>query len=161
MPASESSAGGIRATRATALVALPESHRAGRRVVVVNDDQSVLALYAEMLRELDYQPVVMATMGIETDRIREAKPDAVILDLQVGLQSEYGVEMALQLRADAHFAAIPIVVCTGDASALYEAAATLREIDVPVLLKPFTVADLGAAIDGRAEGTAPPIVEVA
>ena len=134
-------------------MARPESRSAGRRVVVVNDDQSVLALYAEMLHELDYEPVVMATMGIETDRIREARPDAVVLDLQVGLQYEYGVEMALQLRADEELAAIPLVVCTGDASALVGTARILREIGVPVLLKPFTLADLGEALAGRAERT--------
>jgi CheY-like chemotaxis protein len=120
--------------------------RTSRRVVVVNDAQSVLELYGDMLEELDYDPVVLSTVAIETDRIREAQPDAVVLDLTVGLQTEYGLQMAQELRSDERYAAIPIVVATADASALDGARQTLGEIDVPVLLKPFTIEDLAAVL---------------
>jgi CheY-like chemotaxis protein len=120
--------------------------RTSRRVVVVNDAQSVLELYGDMLEELDYDPVVLSTVAIETDRIREAQPDAVVLDLTVGLQTEYGLQMAQELRSDERYAAIPIVVATADASALDGARQMLGEIDVPVLLKPFTIEDLAAVL---------------
>jgi CheY-like chemotaxis protein len=118
------------------------------RVVVVNDDPQVLALYREVLSELQYEPVAMMTEGVETDRIRDASPDAVILDLQVGEHPEYGVEMAKELRQDLQFAAIPIVVCTANAGALEGARQTLSELDVPVVLKPFSVEQLGALLSG-------------
>ena len=116
------------------------------RVVVVNDAPAVLALYRDMLEELHYEPVVMATDAIETHRIRSATPDAVVLDLTVGLQTEYGVEMAKELRADARYAAIPIVVATANADALDGARRTLEEIGVPILLKPFSLQELGASL---------------
>ena len=126
---------------------------AGRRVVVVNDAPAVLALYRDMLEELRFEPVMMSTEAIETDRIREANPDAVLLDLTVGLQAEYGVEMAKELRADERYASIPIVVATANADALDGSRQTLEEIGVPILLKPFTVEELGTSLaaDERTE----------
>jgi CheY-like chemotaxis protein len=119
---------------------------ARRRVVVVNDDQAILDLYRDMLEELDYDPVTMVTHAIETDRIRAAAPDAVILDLQVGQQAHYGVEMARELRSDARFIAVPIVVCTASAEALDGERAVLEAIGVPVLLKPFTSDEIDAVL---------------
>ncbi len=123
------------------------------RVVVVNDAPAVLALYRDMLEELNFEPVMMATEAIETDRIRQANPDAVLLDLTVGLQAEYGVEMAKELRADERYAAIPIVVATANADALDGSRQTLDEIGVPILLKPFSVEELGTSL-AAGEGTA-------
>jgi two-component system phosphate regulon response regulator PhoB len=116
------------------------------RVVVVNDAPAVLALYRDMLEELNYEPVMMSTEAIETERIRQANPDAVLLDLTVGLQAEYGVEMAKELRADERYAAIPIVVATANADALDGSRQTLDEIGVPILLKPFSVEELGTSL---------------
>jgi chemosensory pili system protein ChpA (sensor histidine kinase/response regulator) len=118
-----------------------------RRVVIVNDAPAVLALYRDMLQELEYQAVLLETEGIETERIAEADPDAVVLDLEVGLQADYGVEMAKALRADDRYAAIPIVVATANANALDGARQTLRDIGVPVLLKPFSVEDLRESLE--------------
>ena len=117
-----------------------------RRVVVVNDDQAILDLYRAMLEELDYQPVTMVTYAIETERIRAAEPDAVILDLEVGVQASYGVDMARQLREDARLASIPIVLCTANADALDGERRALQAIGVPVLLKPFTFDEIDAAL---------------
>ena len=119
------------------------------RVVVVNDAAAVLDLYRDMLQELDYEPVVMATVAVETDRIREADPDAVVLDLTVGLQTEYGVRMAQELRADERYRSIPIVVATANADALNGARKTLKDIGVPILLKPFTLEELAASLAGH------------
>jgi DNA-binding response OmpR family regulator len=118
----------------------------GSRVVVVNDASAVLALYRDLLDEMHYEAVVMATEAIETGRIRAADPDAVILDLTVGLQTEYGVEMAQALRADDRYSAIPIVVATANADALEGARELLHEIGVPILLKPFTLEELEASL---------------
>ena len=87
-------------------------------MVVVNDDQGVLDMYRDLLRELDYEPVALATTGIQTEQIRAHDPDAVILDLQVGEEGEYGIDTAVQLRSDARLANIPIVVCTASAEAM-------------------------------------------
>ena len=112
-------------------------------MVVVNDDPGVLDLYRDMLRELDYEPVAMATTGIVTDQIRAYEPDAVILDLQVGEEADYGVAMAVQLRGDERMAAIPIVVCTASADALDGERQKLHDIGVPIVLKPIDIDMLG------------------
>jgi CheY-like chemotaxis protein len=119
-----------------------------RRVVVVNDDPGVLDMYRDLLRELDYEPVALATTGIETERIRAHDPDAVILDLQVGEEGRYGIATAMQLRSDPRFAAIPIVICTADAEALDGARQQLEQIGVPMLLKPFSVTTIEKVLNG-------------
>jgi CheY-like chemotaxis protein len=116
-----------------------DSSAARRRVVVVNDDQAILDLYRDLLRELDYEPVGLTTAGVASEQIRAHDPDAVILDLQVGEEGEYGIAMAIQLRSDNRLANIPIVVCTGNADALDEARKRLRDFGVPTLLKPVSI----------------------
>ena len=116
-----------------------ESSSARRRAVVVNDDPAILDLYRDVLHELDYESVTLSTTGIESEQIRAHEPDAVILDLQVGEEGEYGIAMAIQLRSDNRLANIPIVVCTGNADALDEARKRLRDFGVPTLLKPVSI----------------------
>jgi two-component system, OmpR family, response regulator VicR len=128
---------------------------ARRRVVVVNDDPGVLDLYRDMLRELDFEPVAMATTGIETEQIRAHEPDAVILDLQVGDEADYGVAMAVQLREDERLAAIPIIVCTANAEALDGKRRTLGDIGVPMLLKPIDIETLDTLLSSPPSGDRP------
>ena len=121
--------------------------RRPRRVVVVNDARPMLDLYRHMLEELGYEAVLLITEAIETDRIRAAAPDAVILDLEVGLQTEYGVAMAKELRSDRQYGRLPIVVATASADGLDGARQTLEDIGVPILLKPFTADTLGRLLE--------------
>lgn len=120
-----------------------------QRVVVVNDDPGVLDLYRDMLRELNYDPVAMITTGIATEQIRAHQPDAVILDLQVGEQAEYGLAMAIQLRSDSRMATIPIVICTANAEALDGHRQTMRDIGVPMVLKPIDMDTLSELLRTR------------
>lgn len=121
--------------------------RPRRRVVVVNDDPAILDLYRDILKELDHDPVTMVTYAIETDRIRAAAPDAVILDLEVGEQASYGVDIAKQLRMDGRLTDVPIIICTANADAVTGKHRELRAIGVPILLKPFTAAQIDAALE--------------
>ena len=117
-----------------------------RRVVVVNDEQSILDLYRDILRELDHEAIGLTTTGIQSEQIRAHDPDAVILDLQVGGESDYGIAMAVQLRSDARLAHIPIVVCSANADALDTSRKQLRDIGVPMLLKPFSIQAIEEAL---------------
>jgi CheY-like chemotaxis protein len=118
----------------------------GARVVVVNDAPAILDLYREMLEELKYVVVVMTTDAVETQKIRQADPDAVVLDMEVGLQPRYGVQMAQELRSDSRYRSMPIVVATANAGALDGARGTLEALRVPLLIQPFTVEQLRDAL---------------
>jgi two-component system response regulator VicR len=130
-----------------------------KRVVVVNDDPGVLDMYRDLLRELDYEPVALDTTGIETERIRAHDPDAVILDLQVGAESDYGIATAVQLRSDARLANTPIVVCTANADALDGSRKQLEDIGVPMLLKPFSIATLEEILRSPVQGPNRPVAD--
>ncbi len=129
-----------------------------KRVVVVNDDPGILDMYRDLLYELDYEPVALATTGIETEQIRAHDPDAVILDLQVGEQGEYGITTAVQLRNDARLATIPIVVCTANADALDGSRKQLEDIGVPMLLKPVSIAAIEEVLDTPVRGPNRPVI---
>jgi CheY-like chemotaxis protein len=61
--------------------------------------------------------------------------------------------MARQLREDPRYTAIPIIVATADAYAL-DAEWRIRDIGVPILLKPFTIGELERHIEAGQEGEA-------
>ena len=132
--------------------------RRPRRVVVVNDDQGVLDMYRDLLRELDYEPVALATTGIQSEQIRAHDPDAVILDLQVGEEGEYGIATAVQLRSDARLANIPIVVCTANAEALDGARRQLRDLGVPMLLKPVSIETIDEVLSSPVRQANRPVI---
>ena len=129
-----------------------------RRVVVVNDDPGILDMYRDLLHELDYEPVALATTGIQSELIRAHDPDAVILDLQVGEEGEYGISTAVQLRSDARLANIPIVVCTANADALDGSRKQLEDIGVPMLLKPVSIAVIEEVLSSPVQGPNRPVV---
>lgn len=124
---------------------------------MVNDDPGILDMYRDLLHELDYEPVALDTTGIETERIRAHDPDAVILDLQVGAEGNYGIATAVQ-RSDARLANIPIVVCTANAEALDGSRKQLADIGVPMLLKPVSIARLEEILSSPVEGWNRPVI---
>jgi CheY-like chemotaxis protein len=126
--------------------------------VVVNDDPGILDMYRDLLHELDYEPVALATTGIQSELIRAHDPDAVILDLQVGEEGEYGISTAVQLRSDARLANIPIVVCTANADALDGSRKQLEDIGVPMLLKPVSIAVIEEVLSSPVQGPNRPVV---
>jgi len=123
---------------------LDPSRRAGRTVLVVEDDPEMLAYFERIVADAGYL-VLKATDGLETLRImRASKPDAVILDLM--LPKYGGLELLTELRLGAT-KAIPVVIVT----ARYTDAAALAAIDkfenvVRFFEKPVSSEDLVGAL---------------
>jgi two-component system cell cycle response regulator DivK len=82
------------------------------RVLVVDDDPEIRALYAWCLRASGWT-VGEADDGLEAlEAVCGFAPDAVIMD--VGLPSVNGLEVVRRLRADAETAQVRVVACTGE-----------------------------------------------
>jgi CheY-like chemotaxis protein len=127
-------------------------------VLVINDDRDLLETYQELIRQMGHVPVteVAAQSGPET--VRAAGAEALVVDLERPDESEFGLRVVEQVRADPELQALPIIVCTGAPEPhLAPVRGRLDELGVPVLPKPFTLEEFEAALDdlllGSASGT--------
>jgi PAS domain S-box-containing protein len=115
--------------------------RTDATVLVVDDDQDVRAFLAESIGGLGYK-VIEADCGEEgLKRIEADKPDLVLLDY--AMPGMHGAEVARAAREKDPD--LPIVFVTGYAESEQLEAALGPE--VPVLRKPFTIAQLAAAVE--------------
>jgi CheY-like chemotaxis protein len=120
------------------------------RVTVVNDNPEFLALVRDILEDDRYD-----TITIDGDRpgaleaVRASKPDLLMIDLRMGTEFMHGWEIAQQVREGPDFRALPVLVCSADVVALKELEDDLAaKPHVGILMKPFSIDDLTAAIDG-------------
>lgn len=112
-------------------------------ILAVDDDPDLLDLMALLLEDAGHQ-VVRASNGAEAlDRVREAMPDLVLLDMKMPFMS--GWEFAAEYRAiyGARRDIAPILVVT----AAEHAGKRAQEVGAQgFLAKPFTRTDLVEAV---------------
>jgi PAS domain S-box-containing protein len=119
----------------------PEPVQSGATILVIDDDDDVRAFLAGALEGLGHQ-VVTASSGEEgLARLREAAPDLALIDYAMpGMNGADAARAALEIHPG-----LPIVFVTGYAESERLEAALGGE--VPVLRKPFTLAELAAAVE--------------
>jgi PAS domain S-box-containing protein len=114
------------------------------KVLVIDDDDDVRAFLIASLEGLGHD-VMAAENGEEgLARLREVRPDLALIDY--AMPGMHGADVARAAREIAP--GLPIVFVTGYAES--EQLEAALGSDVPVLRKPFTIADLAAAIDESA-----------
>jgi DNA-binding response OmpR family regulator len=79
----------------------------GRRILVVEDEESISAPFAEALRRAGFQPLVTGTAAGALELAAEAEPDMVILDL--ALPDGDGRDVCRELRRTSD---VPILMLT-------------------------------------------------
>jgi PAS domain S-box-containing protein len=119
----------------------PQGAAAGATVLVVDDDSDVRAFLAESLEGLGCT-VVSAASGAEgLDALRESPPDLALIDYAMpGMNGADVARAARRLHPG-----LPIVFVTGYAES--EQLEAALGCDVPVLRKPFTLAQLASAVE--------------
>jgi CheY-like chemotaxis protein len=112
-----------------------------RRVLVVDDDADTVEVLAELLEDAGYE-VAVATDGIEAlvALYWSPRPDAVLLDLWMPVVP--GGDVLEQLRRDATFADVPVVLLT--AAPVPD---SLRCAANATLSKPFDLSTLLALLE--------------
>jgi CheY-like chemotaxis protein len=129
-------------------------HFKGARVLVVNDTQEILELFADILSGMGLETVAMSYAPRELDRIRDVKPELIVLDFLMGDGELLGWQLLQKLKMDRGLESIPVVVCTAARNAVMEQQGYLTEQGVVVVLKPFNVDQLEDAV--RRALTMPP-----
>jgi len=112
----------------------------------VNDTQEILELFDEILQGMDFEVILMSYAPRELDRIREVKPDLIVLDFLMGDREPLGWQLLQKLKMDRRLDAIPVIVCTAAVKAVEEQQGYLTEQGVVVVLKPFNVDQLEDAV---------------
>ncbi len=108
-----------------------------KRILVVDDDPSILEVVADILRDSNYH-VETATNGAEAlEKVVAAPPDAVMLDLMMPVMD--GWTFVARCRGSAVCAHVPIAVM----SAAREAPKMAEQLGAQACItKPFEIATL-------------------
>ena len=79
-----------------------------KKVLVVDDDADVTKLVSKLIERAGYE-AIMARNGMEgMGKVREEKPDLIILDVLMPKQS--GIRMYRELKTDGLFKDIPVIM---------------------------------------------------
>ena len=110
------------------------------RVLVVEDDDDIRSLLAELLEEEGYEVVSAADGRQGLDRAHERPPDLILLDLMMPVMN--GWEFREEQKRDPAIAGVPVVVVSAAARATIDAS--------QVNANPFTLEDLHEAVERHA-----------
>ncbi len=112
-----------------------------KRIFIVDDSPEVLALLSELLTAAGYMVITQAFPLANTDQLRRAAPDLIIIDYWLGNEEVRHRTMDLIMQS-ADLAQLPLIICTGYADEPMMEESQLRRNNVMVLHKPFDVDDL-------------------
>ncbi|NSW58124.1 MAG: response regulator [Armatimonadetes bacterium] len=111
--------------------------------MIVEDDDLLRELSAELMRALGFSPEVVVSLAEARERLQGATTSLVILDNS--LPDGQGVDLLADM--DGAWATTPVIICTGQPQALSGRESRVLERPRTVVLgKPFTVSELQAAI---------------
>ncbi len=107
------------------------------RILIVDDDESVLQTFAKALSLEGYEVRVAASPLVGLQEVVDTPPDAILLDLRMPFVN--GAGFLYRLRAQAAHRHTPVAIITGD-SCIEDAAMTeLLALDAEVLFKPIWI----------------------
>ncbi|MDP9310013.1 MAG: response regulator [Chloroflexota bacterium] len=110
-----------------------------RRILVIDDNEEILALFHDLLSVEEYE--VVLSDFIAPNEIAELQPHLIILDYFSG-HEPVGGQLVEQLKLQAATKHIPIIICTTASTARAEKDPAFIAEGVHVVFKPFDVTDL-------------------
>jgi DNA-binding response OmpR family regulator len=116
-----------------------------RTVLIVDDERDTNDIMASLVRARDFEPIQLYSGAAVLSAVQEKAPDVVLLDLM--LPDVDGFVICDQLKRSRSTNLIPIIMVTALQDASHRAAG-VRVGANGYLSKPFTPAQLYAAIDG-------------
>jgi CheY-like chemotaxis protein len=117
----------------------PNGH--GPHILAINNDQTMLALFRDLLEEEGYRVTTQAYLDHDLDDIRALEPDAIVLDY-MWASDDNAWSLLNLLRLSPDTAAIPIVLCTGAVREVEALSAHFEELGIRVVFKPFNIDQL-------------------
>lgn len=118
----------------------------GPVIAVVNDDTSFLNMMHDLLSHEGFETFVHKVGSTAYDKIRETKPDLVVLDIRMN-NPESGWHVLDLMRLDPETSDIPVIVCSADTVQLREKQERLRQKNAKGIEKPFDLQELLEAVE--------------
>lgn len=116
-----------------------------KHILVVNDTEEILELFRDILEGMGHRMSAMSYAPEDLQEVIKVKPELVILDLIMGGEKQ-GWQLVQKMRMSPETDAIPVIVCSAATEDVREQEGWLAANAVKVVLKPFNVADLEAAV---------------
>jgi CheY-like chemotaxis protein len=110
------------------------------RVLVINDNPEFLEMIEDLLEDEGYAVSVFAKSQGAIERVREARPDVVVLDVMFGHSAE-GWALLDMIKLEPSTKDIPILVCSAATKEVREIAPSLDAKGISYLEKPFELND--------------------
>jgi CheY-like chemotaxis protein len=114
-------------------------------VLVIDDDQSNIELFREILEDEQHQVSVATSPAMGPAEILALAPDLILLDLRFR-ETTGGFALLQRLKADSRCRRIPVLVCSGDHQQLSELHDQLVAWNCGMVAKPFDLTELLQAI---------------
>jgi DNA-binding response OmpR family regulator len=112
------------------------------RILVIEDDDSLLELYQQLLQEEGYEVSLSSTTFEDVTEVERLHPDLVLLDVKISGPDD-GFTLLERLRSYLPTHCLPIMLCTAaTASQVRKRVADLQQQGVPVVYKPFEIEEL-------------------
>ncbi len=112
------------------------------RILVMDDDDSILELYRLLLEgEAGYEVTLSLIAIEEVSSIAEMQPDLIILDAKLGSHNE-GLLLLQKLKMYRPTQTIPILLCSAAEDLLRQHEETICARGVAILHKPFDIDEL-------------------
>ncbi len=124
------------------------------RIMVIEDDPDILAILGWVLDRAGYDVVLYPTIVEDLAEVAALAPDLIMVDMMFG-REPLGAQLLGTLAMDQSTTKIPLIACTGASRAVLMAQDFLQEFEIPLLRKPFKLADLLRTVE-HALATAPP-----
>lgn len=120
-----------------------DGHQA--RILAINNDQSVLALFRDLLEDEGYRVTTQTYVDRDLAGIKAQRPDLIVLDYMWATE-DASWSLLQMLRMDPGTAGIPIVLCTAAVREVEAIQGHLENMGVRVVLKPFNIDQLVTVI---------------
>ena len=111
------------------------------RILVINDDQSILDLFSLLLEAEGYEVITSKVTYEDVKGIEDLRPALIILDFKIG-NYNLGWTMLQKLKLYPPTKDIPLILCTAALNEVREQEEALRQKGIPLIYKPFEIDEL-------------------
>ena len=122
------------------------SAAAASRILIVDDDETVLHTFAKALSLEGYDVRVAASPLTGLQEVDETPPDAILLDLRMPFVN--GIGFLYRLRANEAHRHIPVAIITGDSCIADSAMQEMHDLDAELVFKPIWIDEVVSVTRG-------------
>jgi two-component system response regulator MprA len=112
------------------------------RILIVDDDETVLQTFAKALSLEGYDVRIAASPLLGLEQIADTPPDAILLDLRMPFVN--GMGFLYRLRAQDAHRHTPVAIITGDSCIDDPAMIELQGLDAEIRFKPMWIDEVVA-----------------